>query len=124
LHVSAGNRVKVVEWDMFQAVPPGADAYIMKRIIHDWSDDHSAKILSACRAGVPEGGRLLVVDSVVPADMSFSPIKFMDLIMMTFSGGKERTEEEFRKLFAASGWRLNRIIPTASTLSIVEGVPA
>ncbi len=118
------NRVKVVEGDMFQAVPPGGDVYIMKRIIHDWSDEQSIRILSACPAGVFNGGRLLVVDSVVPADRSFSPIKFMDLIMMLFSGGKERTEEEFRTLFAGSGWRLNRIIPTNSPLSIVEGVPA
>jgi len=119
-----GNRIKVVEGDMFQAVPAGADAYIMKRIIHDWSDDQSVKILSACRASIPKNGRLLVIDSVVPADGSFSPIKFMDLIMMLFSGGKERTEEQFRTLFARSGWRLNRIVPTASPLSIVEGVPA
>ena len=96
----------------------------MKRTIHDWSDDQSISILSACRAGVANGGRLLVVDSVVPSDMGFSPIKFMDLIMMLFSGGKERTEEQFRTLFAGSGWRLNRIISTNSPLSIVEGVPA
>ena len=118
------GRVKVVEGDMFETVPPGADAYIMKRIIHDWSDQRSLEILSACRAGVADGGRLLVVDSVVPPGTSFSPIKFMDLIMMLFSGGKERTEDEFQGLFAASGWRLERIIPTASPLSIVEGVPA
>ena len=92
-----GSRVTVVEGDMFQAVPPGADAYIMKRITHDWSDDQSIKILSACRAGVSNGGRLLVVDSVVPADRVFSPIKFMDLIMMLFSGGKERTGREPRR---------------------------
>ena len=119
-----GNRVKVVEGDMFRAVPAGAEAYIMKRIIHDWSDDQSMKILSACRASIPKNGRLLVIDSILPADTSFSPVKFMDLIMMLFSGGKERTEEEFRILFARAGWRLNRIIPTASPLSIIEGLPA
>jgi O-methyltransferase domain/Dimerisation domain len=119
-----GSRVKVVEGDMFKSVPAGADTYMMKRIIHDWSDDQSVKILSACRASVPNNGRLLVVDSVVPTDMNFSPVKLMDLIMMLFSGGKERTEDEFRTLFARSGWHLNRIIPTASPLSIIEGLPA
>jgi len=119
-----GNRVKIVEGDMFRGVPPGGDTYMMKRIIHDWSDDDSVKILSACRENISKSGRLLVIDSVIPADMGFSPIKLMDLIMMLFSGGKERTEEEFRTLFARSGWRLNRIVPTASPLSIVEGVPA
>jgi hypothetical protein len=66
---------------------------------------------------------VLVVNSVVPADAKYDPSKVMDLVMMLFSSGKERTEEEFSALFAASGWRLNMIIPTASPLSIIEGVP-
>lgn len=119
-----GNRARIVEGDMFTSIPSGAGAYIMKRIIHDWSDEQCGKLLSSCRAGVADGGKLLVIDSVVPTDLGFSPSKFMDLVMMLFSGGKERTEDEFRALFAASGWRLNRIIPTASPLSIIEGVPA
>jgi hypothetical protein len=117
------DRVRVVDGDMFESVPPGADAYIMKRIVHDWSDEQCRKILSACRAGVTNGGKLLVVDSVVPADANYDPAKVMDLMMMLFSGGKERTEREFSALFAASGWRLSRIISTASPLSIMEGVP-
>jgi O-methyltransferase/methyltransferase family protein len=59
------KRVRVVAGDMFKAVPPGADAYIMKRIVHDWSDEQCGKILSLCRAGVTGNGKLLVVDSVV-----------------------------------------------------------
>ena len=117
------DRVRVLEGDMFKSIPPGADAYIMKRIVHDWSDEQCGKVLSLCRAGVIGGGRLLVVDSVVPADAKYDPSKVMDLVMMLFSGGKERTEHEFSALFAASGWRLNRIIPTASPLSIIEGIP-
>jgi O-methyltransferase/methyltransferase family protein len=117
------NRVRVVAGDMFTSVPAGADAYIMKRIVHDWSDEQCGKILSSCRAGVTKGGKLLVVDSVVPADANYDPSKVMDLMMMLFSGGKERTEKEFSALFAASGWRLNGTIPTASPLSIIEGVP-
>lgn len=118
------ERVSIVEGDMFSAVPAGADAYIMKRIIHDWSDEMAGKILSACRAGVNQGGRLLVVDAVVPDGPEFSPAKFLDVTMMIFSGGKERTESEFRQLFAENGWKLERIIPTASALCIVEGSPA
>jgi hypothetical protein len=117
------DRVRVLDGDMFNYVFPGADAYIMKRIVHDWSDEQCGKILSSCRAGVTNGGKLLVVDSVVPADAKYDPVKVMDLVMMLFSGGKERTEKEFSALFAASGWRLNRIISTASPLSIIEGVP-
>ena len=117
------DRVRVVDGDMFEAVLPSADAYIMKRIVHDWSDEQCGKILSSCRAGVANGGKLLVVDSVVPADAKYDPAKVVDLMMMLFSGGKERTEEEFSALFAASAWQLNRIISTASPLSIIEGVP-
>jgi len=117
------NRVRVVEGDMFKSIPPGANAYIMKRIVHDWSDEQCGRILSLCRAGVTSDGKLLIVESVVPADASYDPSKVMDLVMMLFTGGRERTEKEFGALFAASGWRLNRVIPTASPLSIIEGVP-
>ena len=118
------DRIRLSEGNMFESIPPGSDAYIMKRVIHDWPDELCKKILSGCRAGIQDGGRLLVVDSVVPTDRRFSPAKFMDLTLMLFSGGKERTEDEFRALFAASGWKLNRIVPTAEQLSIVEGLPA
>ena len=121
---AVADRLELVEGNMFESVPPGADAYIMKRILHDWPDEMCGKILSACRAGVHDGGRLIVVDAVVPSDKAFSPAKIMDLTMMLFIGGKERTEEEFAKLFADSGWKLNRVVPTASQLSVIEGVPA
>ena len=123
LNPNVADRIRLVEGNMFESIPPGADAYIMKRITHDWSDELCGKILSGCRAGIREGGKLIVVDAVVPADNGFSPAKVMDLTMMLFSGGKERTEDEFRTLFEASGWRLNRIIPTASQLAVLEGLP-
>ena len=120
---SVRDRVKMIEGDMFESVPPGADAYIVKRIIHDWSDDQCKQILTNCRSGVRENGRLIVVDAVVPMDAQFSPAKIMDLAMMLFVGGKERTKDEFRALFEASGWKLSQVIPTASQLSVIEGVP-
>lgn len=123
LNPKVADRIRLAEGNMFESIPPGADAYIMKRITHDWSDELCGKILAGCRAGVREGGKLIVVDSVVPAGSSFSPAKVMDLTMMWFSGGKERAEDEFRTLFAASGWKLNRIIPTASPVSLIEGLP-
>jgi hypothetical protein len=96
----------------------------MKHIIHDWPDDVCINILKSCRAGVKSGGKLLVVDEVILPGNDFAPGKFLDLQMMLFPGGMERTEPQFRDLLAASGWRLNRIIPTAAGISIVEGVPA
>ena len=123
LNPKVADRIRLVEGNMFESIPPGADAYIMKRITHDWPDELCCRILSGCRAGIQEGGKLIVVDAVVPDQSGFSPAKLMDLTMMLFSGGKERTEDEFGVLFEASGWKLNRIIPTASQLSVIEGLP-
>jgi hypothetical protein len=108
---------------MFESVPPDADAYIMKFIIHDWYDAECVKILGNCRKGIRPGGRLLVVDQVVPARNEPGAAKLMDLEMLVLPGGMERTEKEFRELFAASGFRLERIIPTPALQCIIEGVP-
>jgi hypothetical protein len=118
------DRCTLASGDMFSSVPAGADAYIMKHIIHDWPDDRCIQILKACRAHVNSGGRLLVVDNVIHPGNEFSPGKFLDLQMLIFPSGCERTEKQFRDLFSASGWQLKRIIPTAAADSIVEGVPA
>jgi hypothetical protein len=118
------DRCTLVSGDMFSSIPAGADAYIMKHIIHDWPDEACIKILKACREGVNPGGKLLVVDCVIHAGNDFSPGKFLDLQMLIFPSGRERTESEFRELLAASGWKLSRIIPTAAADSIIEGVPA
>jgi O-methyltransferase domain/Dimerisation domain len=118
------DRCTMASGDMFSSVPARADAYIMKHIIHDWPDELCLKILKACRSAVNSGGKLLVVDSVIQPGDDFSPAKFLDLQMLIFPGGCERTEKQFRELFAAAGWRLTRIVPTASVESIVEGVPA
>jgi hypothetical protein len=117
------DRCTLASGDMFSAVPTGADAYIMKHIIHDWPDDVCIKILKACRKGVNPGGKLLVVDNVIQPGNEFAPGKFLDLQMLIFPGGCERTEKQFRELFAAAGWQLSRAIPTTAIESIVEGVP-
>ena len=117
------ERCTLASGDMFSSVPEGVDAYVMKHIIHDWPDDRCVQILKACRRSVNPGGKLLVVDSVIQPGNDFSPGKFLDLQMLIFPGGCERTEKQFRDLLAASGWRLSRIIPTAASDSIVEAVP-
>jgi hypothetical protein len=118
------DRCTLASGDMFSSVPEGVDAYIMKHIIHDWPDERCLQILKACRKGVNPGGRLLVVDTVIQPGNDFSPGKFLDLQMLIFPSGCERTEKQFLDLFAAAGWRLTRIIPTAASDSIVEGTPA
>jgi hypothetical protein len=118
------DRCTLASGDMFSEVPAGADAYIMKHIIHDWPDELCLKILKACRKGVNPGGKLLVADAVIQPGNEFEFGKFLDLEMLIFPGGWERTEQQFRDLFAAAGWRLSRVIPTPGPVWIVEGVPA
>ena len=118
------HRCHLTSGDMFSSVPAGADAYIMKHIIHDWPDDACIRILKACRQGVNPGGKLLIVDCVIQPGNDFSPGKFLDLQMLIFPSGRERTEPQFRELLAASGWKLSRVIPTTAVDSIVEGIPA
>jgi hypothetical protein len=121
---SVMERCTIASGDMFASVPASADAYIMKHIIHDWPDEECVKVLRACQKGVNSGGKLLVVDNVIQPGNDFAPGKFLDIQMMIFPGGCERTEKQFHGLFGAAGWRLSRVIPTAVPESIVEGVPA
>lgn len=118
------ERCTLTSGDMFSSVPAGADAYIMKHIIHDWPDELCIKILKGCRKGVNPGGKLLVVDDVIQPGNDFYAGKFLDLQMLIFPGGKERTEKQFRDLFAAGGWKLIRVVPTVTPICIVEGIPA
>lgn len=117
-------RWTTISGDFFQSVPVGGDAYILKRILHDWSDADCVRILRSCRAAMNEDARLLVVDAVVPAGNAPHPAKVMDILMMVFAEGRERTEPEFRALFAQADLQLSKIITTPSTLSIIEAVPA
>jgi len=116
------DRCTLVAGSFLESVP-AADAYIMKYIIHDWYDPECIKILSQCRKGIRPGGRLLVVDQVVPPRNEPGVSKLMDLEMLVLPGGMERTEKEFHELFTASGFRLERIIPTPGIQCIIEGVP-
>ncbi|HEX5703775.1 MAG TPA: methyltransferase [Pyrinomonadaceae bacterium] len=120
----AADRCEVVGGDFFQAVPQGADAIIMKWIIHDWNDEQSIAIMKNCHRALPENGKLILVDAVVPPGDEMHFAKFIDLNMLVMTGGRERTEEEFRQLYEAAGFRLTRIVPTESPFSVIEGVKA
>jgi O-methyltransferase domain/Dimerisation domain len=117
------NRCEVVGTNMFQSVPAGGDAYILKRILHDWSDAESARILRNCRRAITADGKLLVIEFVVKPPNQPDAAKMMDLNMLVLLTGLERTAEEFHELYASAGFRLTRIVP-AMRLSIIEGVPA
>jgi O-methyltransferase domain/Dimerisation domain len=117
------TRCEIVAADFFESVPAGGDAYILKRILHDWNDDEAIRILKNCRRAIAEGGKLLVMEQVVKPSNQPDLAKWMDLNMLTLLTGHERTEAEFGDLFAKAGFKLTRVIP-AMRLSIVEGVAA
>ena len=114
-------RCELVAGDFFENVPPGADAYILKKVVHDWDDERAVTILANCRASMARTGRVLVVECVVSDGDESSFSKLLDLNMLVMNGGRERTQAEFQGLFAAAGLRMTRVLPTLSPLSIVEG---
>ncbi|MDG2380342.1 MAG: methyltransferase [Pirellulaceae bacterium] len=121
---SAGlnDRCQIVGGDFFQSIPAGADVYLMRHIIHDWDDDKSLRILQNCHAVMPENGKLLVVENVILSGNTPCSAKFLDLTMLLVPGGRERTEHEFRELFAKAGFELTRVIPGRHNLSVIEGI--
>ena len=123
---SAGltQRCEVVAGDFFAAVPGGGDAYLLKWIIHDWDDARSEILLKKCRRAMAKDGKLLLVEAIIALDNAPSFHKCMDLNMLVMTGGRERTAAEYQGLFAAAGFKLTRIIPTSSEMSVIEGVPA
>ena len=114
------DRCAVKHGDFFNAVPKGHDLYIVKRILHDWPDDHCVTILRNCAASLNANGRVLVVDAVVPPGNAADPMKDMDLMMLALLGGKERTAEQFDELFREAGLRRTRIIPLPAPVSLIE----
>ena len=115
-------RCDLMAGDFFTSVPEGCDAYIMKKVIHDWDDGRAAMILDNCRRAMAPGGKVLVVETIVPAGNDPDPIKVMDVNMLAVTGGLERTRDQYERLFARAGLRLARVIATRGPLSILEAV--
>jgi hypothetical protein len=116
------DRCRVVAGNFFESVPEGADAYVLKAVIHDWDDTQSTTILRTCRRAV-EGGVLLLVERLVGPPNEDPAAKFGDLNMLVGPGGQERTLEEFGALFAAAGFELGGVTATSAGLALIEGVP-
>jgi hypothetical protein len=117
------DRCNVIDGSFFESIPAGADAYHFRHIIHDWTDEQCVQILGHCRKVIPADGKLLIADCVVPAGNEPCMAKNMDITMLAFPGGQERTEAEFRSLLGASGFELNSITRTATPICVVEGRP-
>jgi hypothetical protein len=117
------GRIERVGGDFFKDVPVQANAYVMRWILHDWSDEESVALLTNVKKATRAEARLMVVESVIPETPEFDMGKWMDLNMMAMATGRERTAAEFRGLFERAGFALEQIVPTASPLSIVIGRP-
>lgn len=118
------DRCEVVGGDFFQAVPEGADGYLMRVVVHDWNDEDALKILKNCRAAIRPDGKLLLIESVLKLLNQPDPARFNDLIMLVLApGGKERTEAEFGELLREAGFSLARVIPATGLTSIIESQP-
>jgi orsellinic acid C2-O-methyltransferase len=122
------DRCEVVGGDFFAEVPVGADAYLLKHVIHDWADERAVTILKNCRKAMRPASKLLIVEGVYPVHIDQSEASRRaaanDVNMLVCTGGRQRSEAEFRSLFALAGFTLSRIIPTdMGFASIIEGVP-
>ena len=117
------DRCQAVACNFFESVPAGGDLYFMKHIVHDWADEQALRLLKNIREAIPAGGTLLLAEAVLDDTPAPHFGKLIDIEMIAFVGGKERTAVEFRELLAAAGFTLRRIVPTKSPLSLVEAVP-
>lgn len=122
------GRCQVIAGDFFEKVPEGSDVYILKSILQDWDDPHCITILKGCLCAMPREAKLLVLEGVYPAAVDQSPASQSaarnDVNMLVCTGGRQRSEAEFRTLFEAAGFKLNRITRTQGLSSIIEGTPA
>jgi hypothetical protein len=121
--VGLSGRCDVLGGNFFVGLPGGADADLLKWILHDWDDAASVDLLRSCRGAMNPASRLIVVEHVIGPPNTSREGNFMDLSMMVLTGGRERTRDEFVALFADAGFRLLSVTPTATPLSVIEGSP-
>jgi hypothetical protein len=123
------DRCEVTAGDFFTGVPRGGDAYLLKSVIHNWDDEKATEILRNCRDAMGVDGTLLLVERVMPARVESSAlgrIVWSDVNMLVNTFGRERTEAEYRALFAAAGFELTGRVPTSESpvdYQLLEGVP-
>jgi hypothetical protein len=118
------DRVTIEPGSFFERIPTGADAYILSHIIHDWSEPQCLTILGHCKQAMAANAKLLIVEMVLPEGDEPHPGKMLDLMMLVGPGGQERTARDYEALLTKAGFRMTRVVPTASAVSVVEAVPA
>jgi len=116
-------RTTMEPCNFFEQIPPGCKAYLMKSVIHDWDDDQARIILANCRKAIPADGVLLLVEWDLFGENVPSNGKFIDIVMLILTGGRERSVDEYRELLASAGFRLNRVVPTAAQFAVIAAFP-
>ena len=114
------NRIKIESGSFFENVPSDGDVYLLSHVIHDWSEPQCLTILGNCRRAMQPNSRLLIIEMVLPTGNAPHFGKMLDIIMLAVPGGQERTEPEYRALLDKAGFRLRRVVPTKSAVSVVE----
>jgi precorrin-6B methylase 2 len=121
------DRCQLVSGNFFESVPSGHDAYMLKQIVHDWSDEKAIEILATCRKAMGDSSRLILVERVLPVRAEESAdaraVFMTDIQMLVMFGSRERTEAEYGALMQKAGLRLKQVIPTNSVFQLIEGVP-
>jgi hypothetical protein len=117
------SRVKLVAGSFFESIPGGASAYLMKNILHVWDDESARRIVDSCRRAAASSSKLLVMEAIVPGPNQPSLASIVDIAMLVLLAGRERTVEQYGDLLASAGFRLERVVPTASHIAILEAVP-
>jgi C-methyltransferase len=114
------DRVRIEVGSFFDSVPGGGDAYVLKNILHDWSDEKAVQILRNVRTAAGPRATVLLIELVIPDHDRDFPGKWADLEMLLNLAARERTTAEYRKLLSQAGFRMTRVVQTASPLSVVE----
>jgi hypothetical protein len=118
------SRCRLEGGSFFDGVPDDGDLYLLRRVVHDLDDDRALALLTTVHRDAPAGATVLLLESVVPPGGGPHFAKTLDLDMLLFVGGRERTEQEFAALLERAGLRMTRLVPTISTISLVEARPA
>jgi hypothetical protein len=114
------DRIEISEGSFFDSVPAGGDAYVLKSVIHDWPDDDAVRILRNVRDAAQTGSHLLLIEFVVPEHHREFVGNWLDLEMLLALDARERSAAEFERVFDRAGYRLQRVVPTASPFSVLE----
>jgi hypothetical protein len=122
-HSDVHDRVELVAGNFFESVPSGGDVYILRNVVHDWDDESAIRILTTCRRAMGTSATLVVAGYVIPEDGKRARATMMDLALLVLTGGRERTEQQYRSLLESSGFSLREVIPTAVGATVLVSDP-